>query len=359
MRFHVVGLPHTEVMQEYNQCAYTAKIRKFVDMMVDRGHEVILYSSGQHETRATEWVRIFNRKEFRNQFRGHAWWEAKEWFGLDWNPAQPYWMQFNGRVISELQKRLGPQDFICLISGTPYQSIVDSFPQHISVEYGIGYEGVYSQYRVYESYAWMHMLYGQQGPSGFNGRFFDAVIPNYFDPDEFPMHTGSGDYLLFMSRMTPRKGYQIAIELAERVGTKLVVAGTGGDKPTNDCIEYVGFADAETRGTLMKEAKALICPTLYIEPFGGVVAESMLCGTPVLTTDFGAFTETVRMGVDGYRCRTMAEFEQGYEALDLLDPPTIRSGALGRFSTEVVGLQYELHFERLLTLWGDGFYERL
>lgn len=356
MRLHVVGLPHTETLAEYNQCAYTAKVRKFASMMTKRGHEVYLYSSGRNEALCTRHITVLSPYDFQQEFKDYDWWHRSEWFGVSWDDQLPYWRNFNERAIAQIREHIEPQDFICLITGYPQRSIADAFPNHMTVEYGVGYEGVYTPYRVFESYAWMHMLYGKQGPSSADGKFYDAVIPNYFDVNEFPEHTGDGDYLLFMSRMTPRKGYSIAIDLAERVGCKLVVAGTGGDRPESDVIEYVGYADAERRGELMAGAKALICPTIYVEPFGGVVAEAMMCGTPVLTTDFGAFTETVLQGTDGFRCRTMQEFEQGFDALDTLNPSLIRMRAQSRFATTQVAIQFERHFERLMTLWGDGFY---
>jgi hypothetical protein len=54
------------------------------------------------------------------------------------------------------------------------------------VELGIGYEGSFAKYRVFESYAWMHYTYGKIDQSD-NGRFFDCVIPNYFNTEEFPL----------------------------------------------------------------------------------------------------------------------------------------------------------------------------
>jgi len=356
----VIGLPHTEILKEYGQCAYTQKVLRFSTMMTRRGHEVILYSSGRSEAECTEHVEIFNKFQQVKQFKEYDWWKNKEWFGLDWNDQLPYWKKFNGQVIGEIAQRIEPQDFICLITGYPQRIIADTFPQHMSVEYGIGYEGVYTPYRVFESYAWMHTVYGKGGPSSADGRFYDDVIPNYFDVDEFPEHdTGEDSYYLFLSRMTPRKGYEIAIELTKRIGAKLIVAGTGGDRPRHDHVTYVGYADTETRGRLLAGAKALLCPTLYLEPFGGVTVEAQLCGTPCLTTDWGGFSENTRQGIDGFRCRTMKEFEAATYKLDDLDNAEIRANARSRFSTEVVGAQYEVYFNRLLGLWGEGFYERL
>jgi glycosyltransferase involved in cell wall biosynthesis len=361
MRLHVISLPHTEVMQAYNQCAYTAKVRKFSTMMTDLGHEVMLYSSGRNEARCTEHVRVFSRATQAKQFQDEAWWHQKNWPAVNWDANVPYWSKFNHKVNELLLQRILPGDFVCLITGYPHMELVAKLPDFVSVvEFGIGYEGILSNtFHVFESNAWMHALMGKQGPSSVDGRFYDTVIPNYFDPGEFPAKTQTGDYFLFMSRMIPRKGYEIAIETTKRIGAKLIVAGTQGDTPQYDHVEYAGYVGPEVRGELMSNAIALFCPTLYLEPFGGVVCESLMCGTPVLTTDFGAFTETVRQGVDGFRCHTVGEFEQAALALThTRNWSDIRISAQARWSMDVVAHQYETYFERLTGLrTRGGFYE--
>ncbi len=58
----------------------------------------------------------------------------------------------------------------------------------------------------------------------------------------------------------------------------------------------------------------------------------------------------------GFRCRTLADYLEAVQAAPLLDRRAIRSYALDRFSIDVIGAQYEAYFDRLLTLWGDGWY---
>src|SRR5439155_361385 len=97
------------------------------------------------------------------------------------------------RAIYDMRRVIEPRDFICLIAGRCQQPIADAFPQHISVEYGVGYEGIFSQFCVFESYAHMANVYGQAKIT--RGRFFDAVIPNYFDPADFQSSLEPCDYL--------------------------------------------------------------------------------------------------------------------------------------------------------------------
>jgi glycosyltransferase involved in cell wall biosynthesis len=106
----------------------------------------------------------------------------------------------------------------------------------------------------------------------------------------------------------------------------------------------------------MMRAQALIMPTTYVEPFGNVAIEAMACGTPVICTDWGAMTETVIHGKTGYRCRTFQEFIEASYCVKHLDPNEIRNHVAQNYSLEVIGPKYERYFERLLTLWTDGWY---
>jgi glycosyltransferase involved in cell wall biosynthesis len=187
-----------------------------------------------------------------------------------------------------------------------------------------------------------------------DGNWWDTVIPGYLDPDQFSFSAEKDDYYLFIGRLIDRKGYRIAADVCFDLGKKLVVAGQGN--PPLGC-EYVGVVGPEERGRLMSRAKAVFVPTIYIEPFGNVNVEAQACGTPVITTDWGAFTETVIQGVTGFRCRTFGEFKRAALAVEKLDPHLIRSRAVADYSLETIGKKYEDYFSRLLHLWSRGWYE--
>jgi len=128
----------------------------------------------------------------------------------------------------QIKQRGGPKDFVCIIGGNCQKSLEEGLEQTV-VEFGIGYEGSFAKYRVFESYAWMHYTYGKIDRID-NGRFFDTVIPNYWDLDDFvtPARDEKPDpYLFFIGRMIERKGVGIAVEVAKRLGMKIKLAGQG------------------------------------------------------------------------------------------------------------------------------------
>jgi glycosyltransferase involved in cell wall biosynthesis len=225
----------------------------------------------------------------------------------------------------------------------------------MTVEFGVGYSGVFSNYKVFESYAWMHSVYAQHKDAAtVDGSFFDAVIPGYLDPDMFPLGKGDGDYYLYVGRMIARKGVDIAAHICKTIGARLILAGPGDHIPSYG--EYIGPVGPEKRAELMGGAIATFVPTLYLEPFGNVNIESQACGTPVITTDWGAFTETVVEGVTGFRCRNVEEFILATQNVKNLDRNAIRQRAISLYSVDVIAKKYEYYFRRLETLWGDGWY---
>ena len=349
MRFHVVALPHTQVTKDFTSCAFTEKVRRFCIMMTNLGHEVILYAGEKNEAPVTEHV-VCISESMRAVAVGD-----KHYTTASFDTNLPYWQVFNATVINKMRERLEPKDFICLIGGYAHKPIADAFPNHTSVEFGIGYGGTFAKYRVFESYAWMHSIYaGHVNPTTVDGGFFDAVIPGYLEPEMFPAGDGDGDYYFYIGRIIDRKGYRIAQEVCERLGKRLILAGPGEGSGYG---EFIGNVGPEERAKLMGGAIALFAPTLYIEPFGNIAIEAQVCGTPTITTDWGAFTETNINGVTGYRCRTLADFVRAAEDVKSLDRAAIRQHAIERYSLEVVGKQYEDYFTRLLTLWDDGWYQ--
>jgi len=364
-RFHVVGLPHTQTTLEYNVCAYTMKVVKFCRMMKSLGHEVLLYASEDNDAPCDELITVVTKAEQVEWFGDFDF--KQDFFTIGWQGNEPYWATTNTRIASEIKQRARPRDFVCIVGGTCQQGIASSLPGMAVVEIGIGYNGTFAPYRVFESYAHMHWIYGTERSD--YGRFFDAVIPNYFDPAEFPYRAKKDDFYLFVGRMIERKGLAIASEVTRQIGAKLVLVGQGVERIEGnriispevtiegDHLLHLGYADIAKRGELMSRAKAVFVCSTYLEPFGGTSIEPLFCGTPVITTDWGAFPENILHGVVGYRTRTLAEGMWAAQHVDKLDPATIRQYATSNFSLERVKYLYQAYFEQLYSLWDDnGWY---
>ena len=355
MRFHALALPHTVTTKEYCACAFTQKVFKLCSMLIKRGHTVIHYGHEDSTVECDENVPVTNNAVLEKAYGTYDW--KKTFFK---HSSDDYAHQtFYRNAIVEVGKRKQPGDFLLMFWAQ--HCVSQAHPELIAIEPGIGcFNKTIGSFNVFESYAVMHTVYGimeNKSPS-----WYDCVIPNYFDPADFEYRETKGDYFLFMGRIIPTKGLIIAVDIARKTGTKLIVAGQGSYEqvmggPPPPFVEFIGYADVEKRRELLAGAKALIQATYYSEPFGGCVIEANMSGTPVITSDWGAFSETVVHGTTGYRCRTMDQFIWAAKHIGELSPAACRKWAMDNYSGDRVILKYEEYFQMLTDVKaGGGFY---
>ena len=358
MRFHVLGLPHTVTRKDYSACAFTQKVLKWCKMMTLRGHTVYHYGHKDSEVICTEHIPVTFNEDLEKAYGSYDW--KKNFFKH--NTADHAHQIFNQRAIVEVGKRKQPKDFILCFWGYAHAPIFRAHPELIPVEPGIGCtnEPCCPQ-NIYESYSVMNQVYGMYKRSP---HWYDAVIPNYFDPEDFEYNDKPKDYYLFVGRVIGSKGIGIAVEATAKLGAKLLVAGQGdlqsvvGSVPPH--VEVIGYVEPKQRCELMKNAKALFAPTHFNEPFGGVMVEALFCGTPVITSDWGGFAENNLHGVTGYRCRTMEQFVWAANNIDNISRKACHDWALHNFSLDRVALMYEEYFQTLTKVHdgSGGFYAK-
>lgn len=377
---HLCGIFHTIHNQEFSHCAFSGKALRFSKMMQARGYRVIEYANEGSESEAHEKIVMLTRAEYDRHYPKKA---PHEFHGSDAKWGVKGWPLFNQRLIVELAKRLVPGDIICHPFGHSHRSLPEVFPQYAHTETGIGYpDKPFGCWRIFESNAWRHYHWGRddldatlRGSPGMN-RSYSWVIPNYFDLDDWPVSQPDDqeDYVLYMGRITSEKGMRTIVAMI-RAMAKLpnpptfVFAGQGDyEKLVKDQVfaqphpgnqgvklKYVGPVLGRQRAALVGRARCMVMPTEFIEPFGGAGVEGMLTGTPLLASGFGAFTETVIPGFNGFHCNTLGDWVEGVKQCIDLDRGEIREHAQMHFSLETCGEKYDRAFREISELSREGW----
>lgn len=370
-RFHLLGLVHLPVSERFSACAFTQKIVKLSKMLLSLGHEVFVYGCESSTVPCTEFIQTHTLADIRREWGsgdnraqcnglGYPWREVN--FRHDFNTARtPTTLRYYEEAAEAINARKRPDDFLLVMQGVYQMPIVNAVNLWLTCEPGIGYRGSFAKYRAFESAYLMNFTYGSQNPGkSINGHYYDRVIPNYFDAKDFPFQAEKDDYFLFVGRMIVRKGVWTAVKTTEAIGARLILAGQ--ESPEIDVgklpphCEFVGYVGPEQRAELMGRARAVFVPTLYLEAFGGVNVEAQLCGTPVLTTNFGCFLETVKDNCTGFRCNTLDDFIDAARRVGELDPHIIRAHAK-RYLMDNVRWEFQRWFDDLAALYESAHVE--
>ncbi|HMG72693.1 MAG TPA: glycosyltransferase [Pyrinomonadaceae bacterium] len=170
----------------------------------------------------------------------------------------------------------------------------------------------------------------------------DRFVLNGIVPSDYVFSETKDDYFLFMVKMLERaelKGLPLAIVLAEKLGFKLTIAGSSENKILQGefaqmCrskgIEFVGEVSGARKADLIAGAKGLLFPTMQDEPFGLVIAEALISGTPVICSDRGACRELMTEEV-GFVCADLNEYERAIGRISEISPKACREKALKDF----------------------------
>ena len=162
----------------------------------------------------------------------------------------------------------------------------------------------------------------------------------------YPVKPHTGDYLLFIGRMSADKGCHRAIAVAAETGLPLKIAGKNREPAErayfeeyvephlNDRIQYLGEVNHGQKVELLQDARVTLFPIEWEEPFGLVMIESLACGTPVIATRWGAVPEVIDDGRSGIIVDHYRHMAGALERADALDPLECRRFAEERFSPE-------------------------
>jgi glycosyltransferase involved in cell wall biosynthesis len=388
-RVHVLGLPHTIVSEAFSHCAFTGKVLRMPSVLPD--YRVIEYSNGCSSSKAAEHVQVFSQQQLESYGGGSL--ESLQacctvTLASD-GDLQQAWLAL---TIRELRKRARAGDVIAITYPFEnYHKLVQAFPECVVVETGIGYSWApFGAYRVFESETWRAWHFGKWcGENGALGDFptytpanCSAVVPNYYDVEQWPLGLGQGwdwlaerpsvpgaastPYVFFAGRMASAKGIEIVNALAERFDELTFVVASGEaflpDRFPAKNVQFIGRVDSRAEmADWMGGALCTLVPSRFHEPFGGVAVESLLCGTPVLCSDWAAFTETVQSGYDdGLRCNDLHEFVSALAHVQAnaedwnIGRERRQARARERFGLEPVSLKYKAAIEMFRRMHADG-----
>lgn len=218
-----------------------------------------------------------------------------------------------------------------------------------------------------------------------------SILPtvyNAIDASEFPFVEKKKSYFMTLGRFTASKGQYLAAKYAARYGLRLLMAGSVVDISTparlimelanplskyrkepdfryysdkifpytaaNPRIRFLGNVAGARKMKLLSEAKALLFPIQWEEPFGMVIIEALACGTPVVAMNRGAVPEIIEHGVNGFIADTEAEFVQYMKRIDEISPRACRESVETKFSADAMAKAYIERYKEAIVRAGKG-----
>jgi len=336
-RVHLLSTPNVQPTAADYLDVFSGFTRRFAETLEHLRIPVILYGSETTDAPVSELVTCISKKD-QARFLGDepyhkAWYDA----------ANPMFGHFNVRAAAGIQARKQPGDILATISGTASLPVWQQHQELPFLEYSIGYRGVCAPYRIFQSHAWRHVAHGYTGME--YGRAGDDVIYHWFHEDEFPEGKAQ-DYVLYVGRLTSVKGLKTVCKAAELAKTKLYVIGDG-DPSLVTYGEYLGHMPPAERNRWMAGARAVLCPTEYIEPSACVATEAQLCGTPVLASPWGGFTEYLEDGVTGALCKSLDDYVEHIRDWAFFDRDYIRVRARALYGWQAGVSAYQQYLDRV------------
>jgi glycosyltransferase involved in cell wall biosynthesis len=310
------------------------------DGLVEAGHEVTLFASGDSHTKAElSWV--YERAP--SELIGTTWPDLRHALAC-------YGQADEFDVIND-------HSSVCalLAAGAVPTPTVQTVHAPMDGEFGAIYESVIG---IQPSAGLLSVSLSQQRARP--DLPWIGTVPNAIDLQVHALSASSGSYLLFLGRMSADKGCHRAIEVARAVGLPLKIAAKNREPAERRYfaeqvepwlgggIEYVGEPTLAEKVELLQNARALLFPIEREEPFGLVIAESLACGTPVVATRRGAVPELVENGRTGFVVESHRDMPTALSAIDQISRLECRRYAEEHFAPGRMAAGYEHAFRTVL-----------
>ncbi|MEY2472981.1 MAG: hypothetical protein QOK28_2310 [Actinomycetota bacterium] len=305
--------------------------------MLDRGHEVTLFASGDSVTRASL-VPTAQRAILRD---------------LDWD-GQDSW--FAATQAAEVLAR--QSEFDIVNSHASYSFLGPSLglkTPSVTSWHGFVHRSSFSE--IFGRYSALPLMatsnYQREATSELNLNWVATCHNGIAEADvEFSPEPGS--YLLYLARVVPDKQPDVAIKVARAAGCQLVMAGSVFDSDYFDYkvrpllrhpgVEYIGEVWGEEKRTLLRDARALVHPSLF-EACSNVIIEALGSGTPVICLDRSSNSELVDQGFTGFVAGTVTEMVDACDKVGSISRIACREAFRERFTADAMVERYLAYFE--------------
>jgi glycosyltransferase involved in cell wall biosynthesis len=320
-------------------------VNNLIDGLLRLRHDVTLLASGDSKTGA-KLVPIFPRAIRRiPKFKDLKLRDSYKFIGV-------------GKIINYLSKN--KFDIIHNHIGwriLPFENLVTA-PMVTTLH---GPLDVFYQQEVYSAYGqsrYISISYNQRKPMPKLN--YVANIYHGLELDKFKYFPQPKDYFAFLGRMSPEKGPVEAIQIAKKAGVKLVMAAKVDAvdvkyfkdqvEPLIDGeqIQFIGEVDHPGKVKLLGNAKALIAPIQWEEPFGLYLIEALACGTPVISMRRGSVPELIVDKKTGFICKSINEAAVKIKFISKISREDCYQYTLSHFSVERMAMDHLNLYAKIL-----------
>jgi glycosyltransferase involved in cell wall biosynthesis len=316
------------------------------EALVDLGHDVVLYASGDSVTEA----------ELRPQCPR----------ALRLDPRSVDSFADHVSLVERVFQQSDEFDFVhSHVDYLGYPLLRRMNTPHVTTLHGrLDISNLQQLYREFEDMPVISISNAQRSPLEWIN--WQGTIHHGLPEDLYPYRENSGEYLAFLGRISPEKRVDTAIEIASRVGIPLKIAAKVDKtdqeyfdeiiKPllANPMVEFIGEIGEGEKGDFLGNARALLFPVDWPEPFGLVMIEAMACGTPVVAYQRGSVPEVIHQGETGFIVKDVSSACRAVEEIGSLSRKRCREVFDERFTARRMAQDYVMVYERLRASVAEG-----
>lgn len=320
-------------------------IKYLCDELTNRGHRVTLFASGDSQTKA----KLVSLRKHPLLEDGVKW--TNQAFTL-LNIAQVYERQKDFDIIhahNDIYDLFFANGAKTPTVHTMHNPLLAKSPDE-------------PRKKVFEHYRhlnYVNISESQKKLAGAKHMHFIKTVYNGIDVSQFSFNANPKDHFVWIARVDKYKGIGNAVKAAQMAKVTLRMAGrldytqeeyfAKQIKPhLNKRITFIGEIGGTQKSSFYREAKALLYPIEWDEPFGLVMVEAMACGTPVIAFNHGSVKEIVKNSVTGFVVNTIPEMVRAMKKIDTIDRKKCRAWVEQKFSVPAMVDSYEEVYERVL-----------